>query len=502
MRSIIAALGIVALSIVAIAQSSMVRIPKTFDDQAIATLEVPLAVKTASPVQTPSKLYYSASVAPIYKSYPIYRPDKEPPGYIEWLKQQEPQIVFDASALKGQADWIQAGELVFDQPIAYTPLDADSMKQDVRNRRWYDQTEVPVVKDGTLPFLKYVIREKGKVEIGSFSCGSCHTRVMPDGTVIKGAQGNFPFDRAFAWNLRNALVRQIPGDPLTQARIGEKVLYAAPWIQGDENVDQLSLEEIAARHEAIPPGVMARHGTSPLSPTKVPDLIGVRDRRYLDATGLVRHREIDDLMRYAALNQGADFSARYGSFIPAALFAPGQTASFQPTRYSDEQLYALALYVYSLQPPKNPNRFDSQTARGQKIFEREGCAGCHTPPLYTNNKLTLAKGFTPTSENLTRLDILPISVGTDPNLALKTRRGTGYYKVPSLKGVWYRGPFEHNGSVANLEDWFDPSRLRDDYVPTGFRGAGVKARAVKGHEFGLSLSAEDKRALIAFLKSL
>jgi len=302
--------------------------------------------------------------------------------------------------------------------------------------------------------------------------------------------------------LRNALVRQLPGDPLTQARIGEKVLYAAPWIQGDENVDQLSLEEIAARHEAIPPGVMARHGTSPLSPTKVPDLIGVRDRRYLDATGLVRHREIDDLMRYAALNQGADFSARYGSFIPAALFAPGQTASFQPTRYSDEQLYALALYVYSLQPPKNPNRFDSQTARGQKIFEREGCAGCHTPPLYTNNKLTLAKGFTPTSENLTRLDILPISVGTDPNLALKTRRGTGYYKVPSLKGVWYRGPFEHNGSVATLEDWFDPSRLRDDYVPTGFRGAGVKARAVKGHGFGLSLSAEDKRALIAFLKTL
>ncbi len=35
------------------------------------------------------------------------------------------------------------------------------------------------------------------------------------------------------------------------------------------------------------------------------------------------------------------------------------------------------------------------------------------------------------------------SVGTDPFLALKTRRGTGYYKVPSLKGVWYRGPFEH-----------------------------------------------------------
>jgi hypothetical protein len=36
------------------------------------------------------------------------------------------------------------------------------------------------------------------------------------------------------------------------------------------------------------------------------------------------------------------------------------------------------------------------------------------------------------------LAILPISVGTDPGLTMKTRRGTGYYKVPSLKGVWYR----------------------------------------------------------------
>jgi hypothetical protein len=31
---------------------------------------------------------------------------------------------------------------------------------------------------------------------------------------------------------------------------------------------------------------------------------------------------------------------------------------------------------------------------------------------------------------------------------------------------------------------------------------GVKTRAVKGHEFGLQLAAEDKRALIVFLKTL
>ena len=101
-----------------------------------------------------------------------------------------------------------------------------------------------------------------------------------------------------------------------------------------------------------------------------------------------------------------------------------------------------------------------------------------------------------------RYDILPVMVGTDPASALTTRRGTGYYKVPSLKGVWYRGPFEHNGSVATLEDWFNPARLREDYVPTGFKGYSVRTRAVKGHEFGLYLSAGDKQALLAFLRTL
>jgi hypothetical protein len=99
-------------------------------------------------------------------------------------------------------------------------------------------------------------------------------------------------------------------------------------------------------------------------------------------------------------------------------------------------------------------------------------------------------------------EIEPTVVGTDPTLAMQTRRGTGYYKPPSLRGVWYRGPFEHSGSVATLEDWFDPKRLRPDYVPTGFKGFGMEHRPVAGHPFGLSLSPEDKRSLIAFLKTL
>jgi hypothetical protein len=246
-----------------------------------------------------------------------------------------------------------------------------------------------------------------------------------------------------------------------------------------------------------------------LYPPQVPDLIGVKDRHYLDRTGLQQHRGIVDMMRYAALNQGADNLASYEGFVPAAadlktLPGPDKLSLplAQPDRYSDEQLYALALYVYSLQPPRNPNKVDAVAERGQKVFERERCAMCHTPPLYTNNKLTPAEGFTVPQDHLKKYDILPISVGTDPNLTLKTRRGTGYYKVPSLKGVWYRSMFGHSGWCATLEDWFDPRRTRDDYVPTGFKPYGVKTYPVKGHPFGLSLSGDDRKALIAFLKTL
>jgi hypothetical protein len=484
-------------------------IPRTWDDKAVASLQMPLAVADASPVQIPSTYYYGIPVRPIYKSYSVYHPNREPAGYIDWLKRQEPQVVFDSARLKTPADWIAAGELVFDAPIAYGHIAGPSSDLYLRDPSWHQDTGAPLARDGTLAFYRYVIRKKGTVEIGLASCGMCHTRVMPDGSILKGAQGNLPFDRAMAWDLRQQSVFMAPVNNFLGRRF-ERLLYAAPWIKPDAypGLDELSASGIAARHAAIPPGVLARHGTSPLVPAKVPDLIGIQERRYLDATGLVRHREIGDLMRYAALNQDADVMARYRDFVPreAVPFLLGKTpsdpAKVDQGRYSDEQLYALGLYIYSLKPPPNPHAFDAAAAIGQKVFAREGCANCHTPPLYTNNRLTPVLGFTSPADHASKYDVLNVSVGTDRALALKTRRGTGYYKVPALKGVWYRGPIEHSGSVATLEDWFDPSRLRDDYVPTGFKGYGVRTRAVKGHEFGLRLPADEKRALIAFLKTL
>lgn len=474
-------------------------IPEFWNTELLEDYELPLATPSRTPRHVSRDFYYALPERRVYKSYPVYHPDREPAGYLDGLRAAEPAVVFDAATLSTEADWIAAGRLVFEMAVDF---DGPILRPaQVRDRGWLARHGVPVASDGTIPFARWVVREKGKVELGNVSCAMCHTRVMPDGMTILGAQGNFPFDRIFADDIPNIPPAVMPS--VVQSLVG------APWdVEGSARLRAMSHADFRDAWAAIPPGVITRQGTSVFAPPAVPDLIGIADRRYLDKTGLGRHRGIADVMRYAAMNQTVDVLADYGGFVPDAedgrtRAEPGKTAfSGTRDRHSDAQLYALGKFLYSLTPPPNPNTPSALSRRGAQVFERTGCARCHTPPVYTANKLVPADGFTVPAEHRTRYDILDARVGTDPTLAMRTRRGTGYYKIPSLRGVWYRGPFEHNGSVATLEDWFDPARLRSDYVPTGFKGFGVVRRAVTGHPFGLALSADDKAALIAFLKTL
>jgi hypothetical protein len=326
--------------------------------------------------------------------------------------------------------------------------------------------------------------------MGFGGCAECHIRVMPDGTAIKGAPTNSPIAQIQAWRATN--VGASP-EAARQRRERKQARDFAPWAANQDNWDHVTQEEIVRRISAMLPGVWEREGTSTKHPVKLPSLIGVGDLRYLDATGLSRNRNIGDLMRYAIVNQGMMSFAHYGDYYPKTEPVGGNT------RYSDEQLYALALYLESLKPPPNPNRLDDDAKRGQAIFNRQGCAGCHPAPLYTNNKLTPAKGFKVPDALRKSEAILDLCVGTDPALALETRRGTGFYKVPSLRGVWMRDVFGHEGQAASLEEWFDPARLESGYVPKGFH---LAPGPIEGHEYGTKLSVADRKSLIAFLKTL
>ena len=375
-------------------------IPKTWDNQAIATLEVPVADPIGSPKHVSADYYYAIPVA-LYKSYSVYAPGHEPPGYMDWLERQDPQIIWDdaghAPALRTAADWLKAGEVVFDAPVTFVRR-GDAQAAWVTDRAWLEQTATPVAGDGTLPFARYVIRRKGEVELGDFSCSTCHTRVLPDGSVLKGAQGNLPFNQRSALRMRAEDARTRDSTLFLRARqLRDEAMRAAPWLTPDPQarLGQMSIGELATELESMPPGVISRQRASLFYPVQVPDLVGVQDRHYLDRKGLVLQRSIGDIMRYAAMNRGAfdggDNLANHNGFIPAdpPSFRTLPTPATQG-RYSDEQLYALALYLSSLRRPPNPNSFDAVAARGEKVFGREGCATCHTTPLYSNNKLTPA----------------------------------------------------------------------------------------------------------------
>jgi hypothetical protein len=69
------------------------------------------------------------------------------------------------------------------------------------------------------------------------------------------------------------------------------------------------------------------------------------------------------LMRYAALVSLAE-SVDFG---PRHVLSPGSTRV--QARLSDEALYALARYIYSLEPPPNPNPRDDKAVAGERIFQ-------------------------------------------------------------------------------------------------------------------------------------
>ena len=482
---------------------------RVWDEAALADWVTPLAGLNARPTHMSAKEYYEM---PEYnlRSYPVYMPGREPDGYWEMLRHIGPKPLIEFGMLKTEGDWIEAGKRVFEEVTLpqKTTFDEELITK-FRSREYLEQQRVKPKPDGTLDF-RWVPTDREVALTRGGNCDGCHLLRRSDGARIYGAPGRaevsrsrpFQSDRADAFEeAANHVVRGGPPFFMGGGRLGGWLYQAwgVPWLKDDPNKALKNVS--AAEYDALvvaerQGGAITRWNGSILFPAKIPDLIGIKDRKYIDHTGTHLHRDIGDLMRYAAQVTFAEIA----DFGPYHVLSPDTKRVKE--RLPDQSLYALALYIYSLQAPSNPNQFDEKAKAGEKIFQRERCVACHTPPLYTNNKLTLADGFTPPKDSPSSLDVLPISVGTDGGLALKTRKGTGYYKVPSLKGVWYRGHYLHDGSVASLEEMADPDRLKETHVPGGWSPPGVKGRAIKGHEFGLTLKPAEREQLIAFLRTL
>lgn len=484
-----------------LAQNSAQRIkaPRFWNDKELSDWSTPVVGVNVRPGHFSEAEYYAAPEFEMVRTYPVYAPGKEPAGYWEMLQKAKPEPLLEPGP-RTEAEWRSEGKRVFhelDVPVVrtYDP----KIIAFIRSAEEFKKTGASPLKDGTLPVLRWAPTSKG-LALTIQECASCHSHVMPDGSILDGAPLNFaptfgPLFAAIFSPERIAEITEVtsPGDTLEMANYRQ---FGVPWLQDDVNEKLKTMPPQDQVKFGAPLNVIARFNGSPFYPTKTPDLIGIGDRKFIDHTATHRLRGMSDVMRYAALVTCCDI-ADFGSH--RMLSDAGRRII---GRFSDDVVFALVQYIFTLQPPENPNANDAHTADGKKIFDREGCTGCHTPPLYTNNRLTLAAGFTPPKDHPYAADIEKVSVGTDPNLALRTRKGTGFYKVPSLKGVWYRGGYGHDGSVNTLEEWFDPARLKDDFVPSGFKGYEITHRAVPGHPFGLKLSGDDRAALIAFLKTL
>jgi YVTN family beta-propeller protein len=138
------------------------------------------------------------------------------------------------------------------------------------------------------------------------------------------------------------------------------------------------------------------------------------------------------------------------------------TKSFTETMYgpkpTGDEVKAMLAYFETLEQPPNPNRKDEAVGRGERLFRgKAGCAHCHKGDEYTS-----ASNY---------------DVGLEDD-------GSPYDKwnPPSLRGLWDRGPYLHDGRAETLEEVLkshDPKRIG-----------------------GEELTADERKDLIAFLKSL
>lgn len=127
----------------------------------------------------------------------------------------------------------------------------------------------------------------------------------------------------------------------------------------------------------------------------------------------------------------------------------------------------LAAFLRSLADPtpRSQLTLDAGARAGSVHFEQH-CARCHAGEGASGPGVPLAE------------------VGTDPAVGLSSERGTGLYRVPSLRHVGDRRRLFASGDVDDLEMLLDP------------------ARTVAGHPFGLTLSADARAELLAYLRSL
>lgn len=113
------------------------------------------------------------------------------------------------------------------------------------------------------------------------------------------------------------------------------------------------------------------------------------------------------------------------------------TSTMQGKTPTEQQVRDLAAYLRTLQPPPSlaaarGTTDDEAVRRGKRVFSRQKCAACHSPPTYTTPKTY--------------------------DVGLRDEAGEKHFNPPSLRGVSQRGPYFHDNRARTLRDVFDRHR--------------------------------------------
>jgi cytochrome c5 len=224
--------------------------------------------------------------------------------------------------------------------------------------------------------------------------------------------------------------------------------------------------------EGVPPSLSGGDPLAAWGPGRV-------DVTTADGTEPVRIPDLRPVLWLSHLHQDATVDARDPIALAIRIETLIITSSQATVRPPRVLALALAAYVRSLS--STLPALDAGAAaspRGADLFA-SGCAACHAPPGLTGAPVALEV------------------VGTDPTLGRSADRGTGFYRVPSLRGAATRGPLLHDGTLPSVDALLDPNRLSDGFGER-LHGSGP----VPGHPFGLDLGDVDRGALISFLGAL
>ena len=230
--------------------------------------------------------YYRAPVDNL-RTYPVYYPGREPAGYWDMLQAVGPKPLIEPAALSSDAEWARAGKRVFEEwdVPGLRVYDPQALAA-ARRADTFARARVRARPDGTLPDLRWVPTDKG-MALGLANCAACHTRLMNDGTLLHGAPPNE--DAESLRSVQDGALGGVAGEPGRRAARPD-VLARVRRRRGSPTTCTTRSRRWRRRRWgrssdlAFAVGLFPRWNGSVYYPTKIPDLIGIKDRKYIDHT--------------------------------------------------------------------------------------------------------------------------------------------------------------------------------------------------------------------------